>query len=288
LIKVRQAKKSDKARILSFCSNTFSWGDYIDQVWDNWYSDNNGRLLVAESCGKQIALSHVAICPDKKSIWLEGIRVHPNYRRSKIATKLIEKMMQYGSKNGVRQACAIVAAGNVASQQMMLKNGFEVISRWVYYSTDSIMQKEKSEARLATIEESGSIWQYLKHSEIYHLSAKMYVKSWHWYRLDRKVLQNFIKEGRVIVVGTPVDGVAVFNKRGYWNKTNILQIVYLDSASARSLKHLMSFVANLYMEDRFDRLHVICYDGKTMSYLAEKFMIKEQEQFLLYSKIFTM
>lgn len=38
-----------------------------------------------------IAVSHVALCPNKRLIWLEGIRVHPAYRRSKVATHLIEK-----------------------------------------------------------------------------------------------------------------------------------------------------------------------------------------------------
>ena len=33
-IKIRRAKSSDKEEILGFCTNTFSWGDYIDQVWD--------------------------------------------------------------------------------------------------------------------------------------------------------------------------------------------------------------------------------------------------------------
>ena len=34
MIKIRTATKADKEEILSFCSNTFSWGDYIDQVWE--------------------------------------------------------------------------------------------------------------------------------------------------------------------------------------------------------------------------------------------------------------
>ena len=37
-----------------------------------------------------IAVSHVALCPNKKLIWLDG-RVHPNYRRSKVVTQQIRK-----------------------------------------------------------------------------------------------------------------------------------------------------------------------------------------------------
>ncbi len=287
-MKIRSAKKSDKEEILSFCSNTFEWGDYIDQVWDIWQSDRTGRLLVAESDGSKIAMSHVAVCPDSKSAWLEGVRVHPSYRRSQVASKLIEKMAQYGRKKGGRQASAIVAADNVASQRMMEKNGFEVVSRWAYYSTTATRaRRQKSSARLAANSEYRSIWQYLQESKIYSLSAKRYVKSWHWYTLDKKALLDFIKKRRVIVTGRPIEGVAIINRHGYWNKKNILQIIYLDSASARSLRHLISFVANIYLDGKFDRLQVVCHESKSMTFFVEKFMIKEQEQFLLYNKVFT-
>ncbi|MBV9176696.1 MAG: hypothetical protein JO327_13415 [Nitrososphaeraceae archaeon] len=33
---------------MKFCNNTFEWGDYIDQVWDNWYFEPNRHLMVAE------------------------------------------------------------------------------------------------------------------------------------------------------------------------------------------------------------------------------------------------
>jgi N-acetylglutamate synthase-like GNAT family acetyltransferase len=123
---IRPAKSSDKEEILSFCTSTFSWGDYIDQVWDMWRQE--GKLFVAESDGKKIAMAHAAVCPGKRQVWLEGVRVSPDYRRSKIATALIEKMLQHGKKHGVRRACAIVAADNTASRRMMEKNGFAVAS----------------------------------------------------------------------------------------------------------------------------------------------------------------
>jgi hypothetical protein len=51
--------QSDKKDVLRFCINTFEWGDYIEQVWDVWYSDPNGYLIVAEDNGVIAAVSHV-------------------------------------------------------------------------------------------------------------------------------------------------------------------------------------------------------------------------------------
>jgi ribosomal protein S18 acetylase RimI-like enzyme len=283
-LKIRAARKSDKEEILSFCVNTFSWGDYIDRVWDRWF--RSGRLLVVEDTGSKIGMSHVAICPDSKSMWLEGVRVRPDYRRSRIATKLIAEMVRYGLQKGAVQASAIVDVTNVASQRMMEKNGFAIVSRWAYYSADGRPRRRKSEARLAAAGEHDDIWQYLQNSEIYFLSAKRYVKSWHWYPLDRKALRNFIREKRVIVTGRPVDGVVIINRQGYWDKTDILQIVYLDAASARPLSHLVSFVTNIYLDGEFEGLQLVCHNSRRLTSFIEKFMVKDEEQFLLYSKVF--
>lgn len=42
---IRNAVDSDKSAILNFCQDTFSWGDYIQDVWDNWLSECNLFLI---------------------------------------------------------------------------------------------------------------------------------------------------------------------------------------------------------------------------------------------------
>jgi hypothetical protein len=58
-LKFRHAKQSDKNNLLRFCTNTFEWGDYIEEVWDEWYSDPNGYLIIAEENEVIAAVSHV-------------------------------------------------------------------------------------------------------------------------------------------------------------------------------------------------------------------------------------
>jgi ribosomal protein S18 acetylase RimI-like enzyme len=284
-LKIRPAKRSDKEEILSFCVSTFSWGDYIDRVWDHWF--RSGRLLVVEDAGRRIGMSHVAICPGGKSMWLEGVRVHPDYRRSRIATQLLEKMIGYGLRKGARQASAIVDVTNVASQRMMEKNGFAVVSRWAYYRVEGRPRASRSKARYAAAGELEEIWSYLQNSSIYRLSAKRYMKSWHWYALDRKAFREFIRDKRVIVAGRPAGGIAIINKQGYWDMTNILQIVYLDSDTDDALCQLVSFVTKICLDGGFEGLQLVCHDSRRLTSFVEKFMVKDEEQFLLYNKVFT-
>jgi GNAT superfamily N-acetyltransferase len=76
-------------------------GDYIEQVWDVWYSDPNGYLMVVEEeqdNGVIAAVSHAYVCANRNRLWLEGIRVNPDFRRRSIGTELIKKMVQYGKE----------------------------------------------------------------------------------------------------------------------------------------------------------------------------------------------
>ena len=125
---VRIAKKSDKEEVLKFCTNTFEWGDYIDQVWDVWSADPHGKLYVVRSKNNNfpVAISHGTVCPGNRQIWVEGIRVHPAHRRKKIATALIAKTLQYGMQQGAIEASAVVATNNIGSRLMLEKNGFNV------------------------------------------------------------------------------------------------------------------------------------------------------------------
>jgi ribosomal protein S18 acetylase RimI-like enzyme len=286
LIRIRRARDGDRAPILKFCTNTFTWGDYIDQVWDFWRKDKHGRLLVADAGEMRIGMAHVALCPDGEKIWLEGIRVHPAYRRSQVATTLIDAMTEFGRSRDARQASAVVALDNLASQRMMEKNGFAEVSRWAYYGTDEEIKIPRSGARFATAKDNRTIWNYLSSSRIYKLAGSTYVKSWHWYFLDGNALQDLVRKRRVIVAGVPVKGIAVINPRGYWKRKDVLQVVYLDSCSTGILRDLMSFATNIYAAGRFERFQVLCQQDKKMISVLEEFRMKESEQFLLYNKVF--
>jgi N-acetylglutamate synthase-like GNAT family acetyltransferase len=291
-LKFRFAKKSDKEDVLKFCVNTFDWGDYIDQVWDLWFSDSNGALIVAENNirhtkGSVIAVSHVSLCPNRKNIWLEGIRVNPDYRRRSIATELLSKMLSYGKLQGAKEASAIVGVNNLPSQLMMENNGFNVISKWNYYSIDKVQEFKRDNVRTAAFSDIKKVWDYLKQSQIYKSSGKRYVNSWRWYSFDSETLSSIIKDGKLLISGNDViEGIAIINKDGYWNKNDVYQIVYLDAASVSSLYDLIGFVISLVHSgnDRYKRIQIFSPQIRQMSSLIKELDMHNSEQFLLYRK----
>jgi len=293
-LRVRVAKKSDKEEVLKFCTNTFEWGDYIDQVWDVWSADPHGKLYVVRSKNNNfpVAISHGTVCPGNRQIWVEGIRVHPAHRRKKIATALIAKTLQYGMRQGAIEASAVVATNNIGSRLMLEKNGFNVISRWIYCaSTVGSSRVSPTNARVASSADLNNICNYLTDSPIYKLSGRRYVNSWRWYFLDRKTLRHFIKERNIILTGDPFpDGIALINRHGYWRRRDVLQVVYLDSLSKSSIQNLVFFLTNLRISLIKPRnfpsyvLQLLAYQSEQLSSVMKTFNITESEQFLLYAR----
>jgi len=289
-LKFRRAEQSDKNSVLRFCTNTFEWGDYIEAVWDVWYADPNGYLMIAEENEVIAAVSHAYLCPNMNRVWLEGVRVNPNFRRRAIGTELIKKMVQYGKEQGAQEAAGLVSVKNVASQGMMDKNGFTVTSRWIYCYSSTKIYKEPDigKATIATLKDKETIYSYLKQSEIFKAAAANYVNFWRWYNLDidSEVLHNLI-DNRKIIISTnhnhsKINGLMIINK----NDNNMFQIGYIDAVDVLTLNHLISFVINLaYSELREKKSETLQMFVPLTSFLYSALTnleINQYGHFLLY------
>jgi GNAT superfamily N-acetyltransferase len=260
--KFRAAAVHDKAYVLDFCKNTFSWGDYIDRVWDIWIREPNSLFLVAVNVNeenkieKPIAISHGILIPEK-IIWIEGIRVDPKHRSHKLATNISLHMLDYARKNGALYSSAIVSIKNEASKGLMEKLGFKVISTWSYLSIKPIVVSalnnfiiNKSAIKVANLNEYNSVLNFLNQSETFKASGKKFVNSWRWHDLTEDRLRMMINNKQVIILVNNDDddddddsnnqeekeenkirGIAIIDEEGYWNNQNILQFIYIDADS---------------------------------------------------------
>ncbi|HEY7079785.1 MAG TPA: GNAT family N-acetyltransferase [Nitrososphaeraceae archaeon] len=304
LLKIRPAQLNDRNDVLKFCVNTFDWGDYIDRVWNSWYSDSNGRLIIAEyepdwytvesntgiKSSAIVAVSHVYLCPNRKVIWLEGIRIRSDYRRRHIATELIRKMLEYGIEQNAKESAAIVSTNNVPSQLLMQRNGFTKISKWNYFSgyvTRNDSSTNGYKVKVAIWDDIDSIFKYLKSSEIFKISGESYVDMWRWYTLDPTSLFHLITNKSVLVVENSdysIAGIAIINK----DYDKQLQILYLDTNinHLSVLKHLILYAINLdcLKIKENERLQIFSPQVPYVNIVMKCLGINQCEEFLLYKR----
>ena len=59
---IRPGRAGDKAAIAEFTRDTFSWGDYVADKFDEWIEDSSGRVIVAvDDTDVAIAMSRVSL-----------------------------------------------------------------------------------------------------------------------------------------------------------------------------------------------------------------------------------
>lgn len=319
--KFRVATVHDKDYVLDLCKNTFSWGDYIDRVWDIWIREPDSIFLVAvvneNNIEKPVAISHAILIPEKIG-WIEGIRVDPKYRSQKLATNISLHMLDYARKNGAVYSSAIVSINNEASKGLMKKLGFKVISTWSYLSIKPIVVPalnnfiiNKSAIKVANLNEYKSVLNFLNQSETFKASGKKFVNSWRWHDLTEDRLRMMINNKQVIILVNNDDddsnnqekeenkirGIAIIDEEGYWNNQNILQFIYIEADSdellvlliIKSLEWITSKgnknYKKKYHENKYERVQIFSPSPiKENSLIFQKFNVNFSEQFLLYHK----
>jgi len=91
---IREAKPEDRPFVEEIARVTWGGKDYVERVFDEWLDDN---FYVLEVDGKVIGMAKLTILPGRVG-WLEGLRVHPDYRGRGYGRKLHDFMLGFGER----------------------------------------------------------------------------------------------------------------------------------------------------------------------------------------------
>ena len=232
---IREANSLDKIQILKFCTDTFSWGDYIDQVWDSWLSE--GNLFIFE---KQfpVGICHAFYSEDQ--IWIEGIRIDPNFRRQKIASKLVKHTESVGKEKNISFSFMLIDTENTSSITMANSLDYDIFQTWNFYS---LMPKRNSNYNI-------HFEKFLNRQLYTH-----YVKSWRWLSVDDATLSTFYEQNKIIK--SNIDGkesIAILTDSEHFDNT---LIVTLFSGSQSTTLQVISFLQNYGIEKSYKRIQIL-------------------------------
>ena len=234
-IMIREANASDKIPILKFCKDTFSWGDYIDQVWDFWLAE--GNLFIFE---KKFSVGTCHAFYSNDQIWIEGIRIDPNFRRQKIASDLVKHAELIGKQNGIFFSFMLIDTENTSSLSMANTLDYNVFQTWNFYS---LLSKRNSNYDVQF--EKSLNRQLYSH----------YVNSWRWLPIDDVVLSTFYKQNKI--VKSNIDGknsIAILTDSEHFDKT---LIVTLFSGSQNTTLQIIPFLQNYGMEKNYEKIQIL-------------------------------
>jgi hypothetical protein len=234
-MEIREAKSSDKSHVLKFCKNTFSWGDYIKDVWDYWLSE--GNFLVLEKT-VPIGICHALF--SKKQVWIEGIRINSDFKRQGLASNLIKKIESMAIQRKIPISLMLIDTKNLPSLLMSQNLGYKIYQTWKFYSL--LPQKNNSKEI--------SFGKIIKTKEFSH-----YVKSWRWIPLDKEKILSLNSNNCIIYSKNKGNKtIAILENSEHFKKT---LIVTLFAGSKDNTISVISYLQNLGFEKKYQRLQIL-------------------------------
>jgi GNAT superfamily N-acetyltransferase len=201
---IREARAQDKTAILAFCQNTFSWGDYISEVWDAWLADDRGKIFVGAVNDQPVGMLHVAFLNDSAA-WMEGMRVHPDHRRLGVSSAMDAAGRAYARERGRKLVRLATSQDNIAAQKMLEREGYICTERyggWRAQPTRGKMARIATENDLPII---SACWRNVP-------CAIVANPEWRWEKLNDAALaelqrQNFLRaaEDGFAILRKPID-----------------------------------------------------------------------------------
>ncbi|TLY00683.1 MAG: GNAT family N-acetyltransferase [Thaumarchaeota archaeon] len=189
---VREAKPSDKKPLMDFVTKTWGGHDYVPSVWDEWLRDKGGKMFVVEVDGKLVGMNRVRLLKDGTG-WLEGVRIHPDFRGKGLASLLGEKSMKYASNLGVSTFRLTSSSRNRAARRQVAKMGFSEVARFDVFRarTKSRLLRGGGVDRLSPSDLSKAL-RMIRGSEEYRAGKGVYWDAFVTRALDRESLSELI------------------------------------------------------------------------------------------------
>ncbi|MGZ8754058.1 MAG: N-acetyltransferase family protein [Acidimicrobiia bacterium] len=127
---IRPARPEDKAAIAAFTTDTFSWGDYVADVFDSWLENPHGQMLVAENqSGDVIGMARVSMLSASEA-WIQAARVHSDHRRQGVGGRLTHAGEAWAVERGALVIRLLTEDWNEAAQRQVEKSAFRLVARW--------------------------------------------------------------------------------------------------------------------------------------------------------------
>ncbi len=191
---LRPARPEDRSGMEAISAHIWGGEDYIPEVWDEWLADPEGELTVAELNGQVVGLAKLTHIADEEW-WLEGLRVHPAYRRLGLARRLQAHQLEVAARLGAGVVRFITASSNRPVHRNAERDGFRRVAEFHRYSAGSI--PGPLPLRMLGPEDLEAAWSLVENSPFHRAAHGLYGVRWRWLKLTKERLATHLAASEV-------------------------------------------------------------------------------------------
>lgn len=267
-IQIRPAQATDRADVEAICTEIWDESDdYVPRVWDEWLTDENGTLMVAELEGRVSGLAKLTHLSDDEW-WLEGLRVRPDDHRRGVASQLQTHLVDTFRRTGRGVLRFATHSENRPVHRLAARDGFRHVATYRLYEAEPTAPDPFRLSRRLSQADLAAAWRLIEGSPRYRAAAGLYETFWAWQTLTRERLAHHLASSSVrgIDVEGELAAVAFFCET---DKEDAIDLGYVDGRQD-AMRTLLLSISGLAAQQGLDKVRFRAVDEPELIAAVER------------------
>ena len=124
-MKIRKLRPSDRDDVMEISRHVWEGHDYLPSVFESWLNDENSHFYGVEQDGRVVAVANLRLLEGGRTGWMEGLRVHPDYRGKGYANEMTRFLVRKAEDFGIERLRYTTGDNNAASLKLASMAGFQ-------------------------------------------------------------------------------------------------------------------------------------------------------------------
>lgn len=150
---VRKVRAKDKEDILEISRHIWGGNDYLPTVIDEWLRNRKCHTFGVEVNEHVVAVGNLRLVDKGRTGWMEGLRVHPDFRKLGFADNLTKYFVDLAPSLGIERLRYSTGINNRASMKLAKQYGFDRKLRMAIFWYENVTSGKKLNRRYLAIKE---------------------------------------------------------------------------------------------------------------------------------------
>ncbi len=196
---IRKVEETDKEEVIEMTSKIWDGRDYIPDYFDRWIEE--GGFICGTLDGEIVALAKHTWHGDD-ILWLEGLRVHPDYHEEGYGRKMIEGQLDFIEDLDYRAARFLTSDDNTPVKKVVEDAGFKLKNKYDYLRLkkkdfkDVDTSSQESDLEVGLENNVKEVSDLVLTSQELEDNSGLYIEHWIAYPLTEDLIRDRIEKER--------------------------------------------------------------------------------------------
>ncbi len=131
--KLRALEKIDVPGIIEISQTTWNGHDHLPQIINDWFENPTCHPFVLEQNNRVVGVANLRIIDDGKTAWMEGLRIHSEYRLKGFGEKLTVHLFEEAMKLNVKRIRLVTSGDNIAPIKLAAGIGMKQVTEFAVF-----------------------------------------------------------------------------------------------------------------------------------------------------------